>query len=322
MNRWKKEKPAVKQFSKRPNLSGEGFSGRTRYYCSRALVNIRQNVFVNVVTIGTITLALLIVSLFLLVFVNLENAAQSWSEKVQVTVYFDRELSGQEQSAFRGKVLALSGASRVNYVSREEALKRFRERLRGQETLLDGVRPEILPTSLEISLKSSNRDNEGVETFVRALKKVPGITEVQYGEEWVRRFNTFLNFLRLVGALLGSFLVVAVIFIVSNTIKLTIYARRDELEVMSLVGATRFFIKAPFLIEGIIQGGSGALLAMALLFGLYETFLYNAGNFLTFDPAASGLSFLPPEYLGALLLAGIVLGFLGSLTSLKRFINV
>ena len=322
MNRWKKQKPAVKQINKRPNLAGEGFGGRTRYYLSRALVNIKQNDFVNVVTIGTITLALLIVSLFLLVFVNLENAAQSWSEKVQVTVYFDRELSGQEQNAFRGKVLALSGVSKVNYVSRDEALKRFRERLRGQETLLDGVRPEILPTSLEISLKKAHRHSQGVEAFVVSLKQIPGITEVQYGEEWVRRFNTFLNFMRLIGALLGSFLVVAVIFIVSNTIKLTIYARRDELEVMSLVGATRFFIKAPFLIEGILQGGGGALLSLVLLFGLYESFLHNAGNFITFNPAVSGLSFLPPEYLGALLLSGVLLGFLGSLTSLKRFINV
>lgn len=322
MNRWKKQKPVIKQVNKRPNLAGEGFGGRTRYYLGRALVNIRQNVFVNIVTVGTITLALLILSLFLLVFVNLENAAQNWSEKVQVTVYFDRELSGQEQTVFRNKVLALPGSSKVNYVSRDEALKRFRERLKGQETLLDGVRPEILPTSLEISLKKYNRDSKEVENFVAALKQIPGITEVQYGEEWVRRFNTFLNFMRLIGALLGSFLVIAVIFIVSNTIKLTIYARRDELEVMALVGATRFFIKAPFLIEGILQGAGGALLSLVLLFGLYESFLHNAGNFLTFNPASTGLSFLPPEYLGLLLLSGIVLGFLGSLTSLKRFINV
>jgi cell division transport system permease protein len=128
--------------------------------------------------------------------------------------------------------------------------------------------------------------------------------------------------MRLLGALLGGFLIIAVIFIVSNTIKLTIYSRRDELEVMSLVGATRFFIKAPFLLEGLIQGMAGSVLSVALLFGLYEVFLHNAGNFLTFNPATSGLSFLPLEYIAALLLAGAVLGFIGSLTSLKRFITV
>ena len=303
-------------------MSGEGFGGRLGYYLKRALINVRQNVFVNVVTIGTITLALLIVSLFLLVFVNMENAADNWSERVQVTVYFDRELPVAEQATFRNRITALSGVSRVGYVSREEAIKRFKNRLRGQETLLEGVRPEVLPSSLEITLKRTSRDTRSVEAIVTALRRIQGITEVQYGEEWVKRFNTFLNFMRLVGALLGAFLVIAVIFIVSNTIKLTIYARRDELEVMSLVGATKFFIKAPFLIEGIIQGGAGALVAMALLLGSYELFLHNADNFMIFNPVTSGLSFLPLEYVGAIFLAGIVLGFIGSLTSLKRFISI
>jgi cell division transport system permease protein len=322
LNRWKKKASPASRPNKRPTLAGEGFGGRLGYFVGRALCNIRQNIFVNVVTIGTITLALLIVSLFLLVFVNLENAAENWSERVQVTAYFDRDLTAQEQGSLRSRIAAITGVARVNYVSREEALKRFKSRLRGQETLLEGVRPEILPTSFEISLKRASRDTLAVETFVSALKRIPGIGEVQYGEEWVRRFNTFLNFMRLLGTLLGGFLVIAVVFIVSNTIKLTIYARRDELEVMALVGATRFFIKAPFLVEGIIQGGAGALLAMGLLLGLYEGFLHNAGSFLTFNPVAAGLSFLPMEYVYGILLAGVMLGFIGSLTSLKRFINV
>ena len=322
MNKWKKKPSETTRTSRRPTLSGDGFGGRARFFLARAITNIRQNVFVNVVTIGTITLALLIVSLFLLVFVNLESAAENWSERVQVTVYFDKELTGQEQSGFREKISALTGVSRVSYVSRDEAFKRFKSRLRGQETLLEGVRAEILPTSFEIALKRAYRETASVESFVTKLKQIPGITEVQYGEEWVRRFNSFLNFMRLVGALLGGFLVIAVVFIVSNTIKLTIYSRRDELEVMSLVGATRFFITAPFLLEGLIQGFVGSVLSLALLYGLYEGFLQNAGSYITFNPAASGLSFLPVEYLSGLVLAGALLGFIGSLTSLKRFINV
>lgn len=322
MNRWKKKALPASLPNKRPNLAGEGFGGRIGYFFSRALTNVRQNIFVNVVTVGTITLALLIVSLFLLVFVNLENAAENWSQRVQVTVYFDHELAAQEQAALRGRIMAIPGAAHIGYVSRDEALKRFTARLRGQETLLEGVRSDILPTSFEISLKRANRDTQGVEAFVALLKRVPGITEVQYGEEWVRRFNTFLNFMRLVGALLGVFLVIAVVFIVSNTIKLTIYSRRDELEVMALVGATRFFIKAPFLIEGVMQGAGGAIIAVGLLWGLYEGFLHNAGSFLTFNPATSGLAFLPLEYVGGIAVAGILLGLIGSLTSLKRFITV
>ena len=322
MNKWKKKQSATIRPFKRPNLAGDGFGGRAGFFLSRAITNIRQNVFVNVVTIGTITLALLIVSLFLLVFVNLENATDSLSERVQVTVYFDNELTGQDQAMYREKIMVLPGVSRVSYVTRDEALKRFKNRLRGQETLLEGVGAEVLPTSFEIALKRSHRETASVENFVSVLKRIPGITEVQYGEEWVRRFNSFLNFLRLLGALLGGFLVIAATFIVSNTIKLTIYSRRDELDIMSLVGATRFFIKAPFLLEGLIQGLVGSTLSVLLLFGLYKGFLHNAGSFLTFNPASSGLSFLSLEYVAGLLLAGAVLGFVGSLTSLKRFVNV
>lgn len=321
LNRWKIKKTETSRPFKRPALAGDGFGGRAFYFLARALTNIRQNVFVNVVTIGTITLALLIVSLFLLVFVNLENAAQNWSERVQVTVYFDRDLTSQEEALLRGKIKALPETSSVSYVTREEALKRFKKRLRGQETLLEGVLPEVLPTSFEISLKRANRDTQGVERFVASLKSIPGITEVQYGEEWVSRFNSFLNFMRLLGALLGGFLVLAVVFIVSNTIKLTIYARLDEIEVMSLVGATNFFIKTPFLLEGVMQGLAGSIIAVTTLFGIYEGFLHNAGSFLTFNPVSSGMGFLPLNYIAGIILSGAILGFIGSLTSLKRFVN-
>ncbi len=322
MNRWKKKTTVANKPPKRPKLAGEGFIGRLVYYIRRALINIRQNVFVNVVTIGTMSLALLILSLFMLLYVNLESAADGWSEKVQVTAYFDRELASQEQDELKGKIKALPGAASVEYISRDEALKRFKKRLHGQESLLEGVTPETLPASMEITLKRSSRETESVENFVASLKQLNGISEVQFGEEWVKRFNTFLNYMRMLGVLLGAFLLVAVLFIVSNTIKLTIYARRDELEVMSLVGATRFFIKAPFLVEGVIQGLSASILSTGLLFALYELFLHNASNFIVFNPADSGLFFLPLEYIGAILLAGIVLGFIGSLTSLKRFITI
>ena len=310
-----------KQSSKRPAMTSTGTSGRISYYLGRAVANMRQNLFVSAVTVGTITLALLIVSLFMLLFVNLENAAENWSEKVQVTVYFDKEIAPQEQDSLKQRIQALPGTAKVSWVGRDEALRRFKGRLKGQETLLDGIRPEVLPASFEISLKKSNRSTEAIEQYVGRLKGIQGIGEIQYGEEWVRRFNTFLNFMRIVGVLVGGFLVLAVVFIVSNTIQLTVYARRDELEIMSLVGATRLFIKMPFLVEGVLQGVAGGLLALLLLLSVHFLFLHNAGSFLTFNPATAGLSFLPPEYCAGLLAAGAVLGFVGSLAALRRFIN-
>jgi cell division transport system permease protein len=306
----------------RPKLSREGFFGRLGYFSARALANLKQNVFVSVVTVGTISLALLIAALFLLVYVNLEGMAEGWSEKVQVTVYFDREPAPLAVAALKGRVKAIPGTTKVVFVSQQEAEKRLRNRLKGQESLLEGITPEVLPASLEISLDRGHRESAAVAAYVVALKRIQGISEVQYGEEWVQRFNSFMNLFRLMGGLLGSFLALAVLFIVSNTIKLTIYARKDELELLGLVGATRFFIKAPFLIEGVLQGALGAALSLAALLGCYFAFLKNAGSFLGVNPATAGLSFLPVSYLAAILCGGVLLGFIGSLTSLKRFIHV
>jgi cell division transport system permease protein len=306
----------------RPKLAQEGFFGRLSYFSARALANLRQNVFVSVVTVGTISLALLIAALFLLVYVNLEGMAEGWSDKVQVTAYFDREPAPLAVAALKGRVQALPGTSKVVFVTQLEAEKRLRGRLKGQESLLEGITPDVLPASLEISLDRSHRESAAVASYVKALKGISGITEVQYGEEWVKRFNSFMNMFRLMGALLGGFLTIAVLFIVSNTIKLTIYARKDELELLGLVGATSFFIKAPFLIEGILQGALGAALSLVALLACYYAFLQNAGDFLGVSSAAAGLSFLPATHLAAILLGGVLLGFIGSITSLKRFVHV
>ena len=306
----------------RPKLAQEGFWGRLGYFFARALANLRQNVFVSVVTVGTITLALLIAALFLLVYVNLDRMAEGWSDKVQITAYFDREPSPLAVAALKSRVKAIPGTSKVVFVSKQEAEVKLRARLKGQESLLEGISSEVLPASLEIRLDRGHRDASAVAGYVAALKQISGITEVQYGEEWVQRFNAFMNFFRLMGTLLGGFLVITVLFIVSNTIKLTIYARKEELELLGLVGATRFFIKAPFLIEGVLQGALGAVLSLLCLAGCYAAFLRNAGNLLGMNPAGAGLCFLPAGHLAAIVLGGILLGFIGSATSLRRFINV
>ncbi|HBG08053.1 MAG: cell division protein [Geobacteraceae bacterium GWC2_58_44] len=306
----------------RPKLAQEGFLGRLSFFTARALANLRQNVFVSIVTVGTISLALLIAALFLLVYVNLEGMAEGWSDKVQVTAYFDREPTPLAVAALKGRVNQIPGTSKAVFVTQVEAEKRLRGRLKGQESLLEGITPEVLPASLEISLDRKHRDSAAVASYVAALKQIQGVSEVQYGEEWVKRFNSFMNLFRLMGSLLGGFLVIAVLFIVSNTIKLTIYARKDELELLGLVGATRFFIKAPFLIEGVLQGALGAVFALVALLACYFAFLKNAANFLGVNPAAAGLSFLPVPHLAAILVGGVLLGFIGSATSLKRFINI
>ncbi|MBT0662779.1 permease-like cell division protein FtsX [Geobacter pelophilus] len=305
----------------RQRVSNPSVFGRLRYFIGRAVLNIKQNIFINLVTMLTIAIGLLIIAVFLLLLVNLEGVAHEWTRQVQVTVYLEKEPASQELSQIVSRIKSLQYTDSVNFITKEDALKRFRARLRGQESLMEGVTADLLPASIEITLKKGGRDSESVESFVSRLKQIPGVSEVQYGEEWVRKLTTFMQLARFVVTLIGGFLLISVLFIVSNTIKLTIYARKDELEILSLVGATRFFIKAPFLIEGIIQGFVGSLLALILLSASYYTFLYNAADFLRLTPTSSGLQFLPLSYLAVILFAGILLGFIGSLASLKRFIT-
>ncbi|MCL2761432.1 MAG: ABC transporter permease, partial [Desulfuromonadales bacterium] len=144
----------------------------------------------------------------------------------------------------------------------------------------------------------------------------------QYGEEWVRKFTLFMQFLKSIAMLIAGFIVVSVLFIISNTIKLTIFARKDEIEILGLVGATRLFIKTPFIIEGVIQGLTGAVLALAILAGAFYILLSTSINFLSIKGGVSSLQFLPIEYILFIIAAGIILGFIGSITSLKRFINI
>jgi cell division transport system permease protein len=299
-----------------------GGGSRSGYFIRKAFRNFAAHRLVTALTVSTITLALLIIALFLLVFVNMEGTVEQWSRKVVVTVYFEREPLPQELAQLKSRIASVPGTGSLVYVSKADALKRFRDRLKGQESLLEGVAADILPASLDISLNREHRSTEAVNIYVARLKKIEGVGEVQYGEEWVRKFLTFFNFIRFLGFLIASFLLLAVLFIVSNTIRLTILARKDELEIQALVGATSLFIKAPFLIEGVVQGAAGAVIAVLLLTGGYFALLSNAANFLAFNPAEAGLIFLPPAYLVALILGGAFLGFVGSLLSLKKFISI
>jgi cell division transport system permease protein len=257
-----------------------------------------------------------------MVFVNLEKTTDEWSKRVEIIVYFEHDVPAAELATIKARIMALHGTARTSYVSKEEAISRFRQRLKGQESLLEGVAADVLPASLEIALKRDFRSSQAIESYVGSLRQIPGISEVQYGEEWVRRFTAFMQLMRFIGLVIGGFLVLAVVFIVSNTIKLAIFARKDELEILGLVGATRMFIKTPFLLEGIIQGAAGGSLAILLLGAAYLAIINNAGNVLTFNPLETGLAFLPLHYCLAIFMGGILLGFIGSLTSLKRFISV
>jgi len=180
-----------------------------------------------------------------------------------------------------------------------------------------------LPASFEIGLAKDAQTREAVDQLVERIERIPELEEIQYGKEWTRSLLTFMNILKLLGLILGGLLGVAIVFIIANTVRLTVYARRDELSVMRLIGATNGFIKGPFLMEGLFQGLLGSFLSLLLLFGMYHFWIpklkHSAGIFFLQDIS---ISFLSASMVLWIVLAGMFLGLFGSLISLGRFLRI
>ncbi|MBE0595669.1 MAG: ABC transporter permease, partial [Desulfuromonadales bacterium] len=213
----------------------------------RALRNMRQSPVLCSAAIGTVAVSLLLVAFFALIVLNVQRLTSQWSQEIQVLVYLDQVPEEKQLQGWISDLRQRPEVAEVTFVSQRQAFERFRQRLKQDADLLDGLDPDLLPASLELSLREEHRSKSGVEVLVTELKKNPSLADLRYGQDWLERFEAFVRLLQLAGAFLGAFLLFAALFIVANTIKLTLYARRDELEVMALVGATPLFIKAPFL---------------------------------------------------------------------------
>ncbi|MBW6509848.1 MAG: permease-like cell division protein FtsX [Desulfuromonadales bacterium] len=293
-----------------------------RYFFLRALRNMRQWPFLCSAAILTMAVSLATIATFFLIVVNIEQLASRWTQEIQVIAYLQRAPSAQELPTLINKMEQLEGVEKVAYVSPQAAMERFRERLGEDAALLQGVRPDLLPASFELGLVAEYRSQKGIEVIIEQLESLIAIDDLRYGQTWLERFNNFVSMLRFVGAFVGGFLLFATLFIVANTIRLTLYARRDELEIMALVGATMRFIKIPFMLEGAIQGFVGGLLSLLFLSASFSLIISKSLNAFWLTPADFDLLFLTAAQQLFLVLAGVVLGVLGSLSSLRRFVRI
>jgi cell division transport system permease protein len=291
------------------------------YFLKKASQDIRRNILVNGVSISIIVFSLLIFSIFLLVLSNINRLTAHWEGKILVICYVQDGLATHEVENVRKNILDMKGVKSVKYVSKSDAALLFRRLFGKQKGVLEGLDLSILPASFEVHLEQQLHRGQGLEQLARKLLQLRGITDIQYAREWITKLSTIVHLLRWGQWILGGILFLAISFIVSNTIKLTIYSRREEIEIMRLVGATSGHIQIPFLIEGLFQGASGAFLALGLLFLLYQVFLFQSGPSIKayFGPVA--FSFLPWSSVGGVISVGISLGVLGSYMSLARFLK-
>ena len=282
---------------------------------------MKVNLFPNLITIGIIAISMLIFSTFTLLAFNLTNFLKIWEDKIEVIAYLKRGIPSSEMEPLLKKTRLLEGVEVVRYVSPYDAMAFMETKLGRQKNLLEGIQPVVLPPSFEIQLKKEFRNSTKIKEVVTHLKKIPQFEEIQYGQEWVETFSVLVHVLRLTQWILGGLLLIAIIFITSNTLQLTVSSRREEIEVMLWVGASPSFIGVPFYVEGLIQGLLGGGLAILFLLLLHQgLFLYIPLSMQVWL-AKIPVLFLPPETIAWILLGGMVLGFFGSFVASMRVLK-
>ncbi|MEE9122230.1 MAG: permease-like cell division protein FtsX [Syntrophobacteria bacterium] len=289
------------------------------YFLRKALGNIWINPFLSLVTLSTIAISMLILGLFSLIYLNVQQSLHQMGGELQITAYLQETISPEQAEVLRSKVADWPEVEEITYISKEQALARFRSQLREYAGILEGLKENPLPASLELTLMPQYGRSGNIKELSTRLGRLPGVAEVQYGRKWMAKLRVFVEVMKLVGITVGGLLLIATIFVISNTIRLTFYSRREELEIMRLVGATDFFIKAPFLIEGLLHGLGGALLAAGGL-SLLILFLFSHLD-LPLRLAVMAGSLPTGQLVAGFLGLGLLLGVLGSMVSLRRFLR-
>ncbi len=272
------------------------------------------------ITTLTTAISMAILGIFLIVFFNLHEMVGKWREKFQIVVYLNDDIPKKELNNLKSFLKSRQEIEKFLFISKEEALVKFKKRLNNLKTIMDNLDNNPLPASFELKFKKKHRNFETIKTIAADLKKFKGVEDLEYGEIWLERLETILFFLKFIVIAIGGFICLGIIFIISNTIKLSLYSRKDEIEIMQLVGATDWFIKRPFLLQGMIQGLLGAFLSLAILYGFYLAFIINLQTSDFFVGYQSFL-FIPPSILGCMIALGLLIGCAGSYISLRKFLN-
>lgn len=296
---------------------------RFRNLLGEILLNFRRGGWGVVASIGAITVAFLVTGIFLLLTLKLGTVVARWSEDFQVIVFLHDGVTPEQLTFLQKRLDGEMAVREVISVSKEKALAHFRRQIRGQESLLEGLGSNPLPASFQLRIRKKYQTADALGQLAASLKQMEGVEDVLYGQEWIERLTSAIHVMKVVGVVIGAVLGVAALFIVANTIRLAVDARAREIEIMRLVGATRAYIKIPLILEGTLQGGLGAALAMGLLYVLYRVTLWQLGTSASLILAGPEIGrFLETEYRVAMVGAGAILGGVGSLVAVRRFLAI
>lgn len=286
------------------------------YHFREATRGIERNGAMSLVSIGIIALCLLILGGFILAIANLEHIAEDIESRVEIRAFLSDELAEDGIGALEEKITALAGVKKVEFISREQGLEKLQKQINDPKVFAL-VKENPLPNSFNITLK----DPETVQAVAKKVQRLGGVNQVNYGKEWVDKLFSLTRGLWIAAVISVIALVTVVVMIIINTIRLAVFARRREVEIMKLVGATDWFIRTPFLLEGMLMGLVAGVVANVFLYFLYG---FVAGRIISLAP------FLPWLPLGTLvgkvclsmILLGMLVGALASGISIRKYLHV
>ncbi len=289
---------------------------RVRLFVGEALRSITANLSTTIAATMTVLIGMFLLGLF----IALGSWVVSWTDNVKrevlVKVFFEKDARPAEINAVRNRLVQMDEVKKVVYVSPDDALRRMKEKF---PELTENLASNPLPPAFEVTPK----DAENVDAIAAKLDPAPaGVDKVDYAQKKTERVLKVARIIELVFLAASLILLVASIILIANTIRLSIFSRRREIEVMKLVGASNWFVRGPFMLEGLICGLAGALIAVVLLFLGRELALPAVFSDTIKDAGSDVRAWSFPVTAGILVAAGLVLGALGSGITLRRFLRV
>ncbi len=286
---------------------------------TQTLRNIRQAWTVQFMTLLTVMLSVLIFSFFYLIYMNMLQEADKLGDGLRITVYLKSPLSSEEQESFKTQVNSFETVEKIIFITSNEAFHRLEKQLGSDKDVLSDLTSDFLPFSAEIYPRKEISNLLRIKQFSNYLSNLPNIEKVQYGHEWLERFGHFIRLVRFIVLISGTLLILTTMFMVSYTLRMTLYARQEELKVLRYLGATGGYIEGPVLVEGFLLGFFGATLGLTALYFLFQwirTHFSTSGLMNIFE-----LRFLPLQDSSVILLVSVILCSLGSLLSIRKILR-
>lgn len=281
----------------------------TGYVIKEGLEGFRRARVASFISVTTVAFFLLLIALFLIISLNINRIIDLVHRNVDMEIFIDNSYDDAKIRALQNQINALKSVESINFISREMAIEFFRKEFDPQ--VFDLLDENALPASFRVKLKKDFRTSKGVEMVADQLKKIKGIDDIIYRRELVRTLDTYARYMMIINIFMGTFVCLGSLFMISNTTRLIIMAKENIIEAMSLVGATQWFIRLPFLIEGLIQGALGAAIAVFVLWLLAAVLRYQFANFVQIDGQIYWIT----------LLIGLFFGFLGSFFATAKFLR-